>query len=95
MNCYLNYLLCVEISDKFRYKIIYEDPSKLGGNEKCQTSEVKIYKIRRPVGKPIIIEDIVDKPGFGDTNGIETDMNALAKTKDFFTNKISIINAVD
>ena len=42
LNCYLNYLLCVEISDKFRYKIIYEDPSKFGGKEKCQTSEVKI-----------------------------------------------------
>ena len=89
------FIKCLEILDKFRYKIIYEDPSKFGGNEKCQTSEVTIYKIRRPVGKPIIIEDIVDKPGFGDTNGIETDMNALAKTKDFFTNKISIINAVD
>ena len=92
LNCYLNYLLGIEISDKFRYKIIYEDPSKFRGKEKCQTSEVTIYKIRRPVGKPIII---VDTPGFGDTSGIETDMNTLAKIKDFFTNKISIINAVD
>ena len=91
LNCYLNYLLGIEISDKFRYKIIYEDPSKFGGNEKSQTSEVTIYKIRRPVGKPIII---VDTPGFGDTSGIETDMNTVAKIKDCFTNKISTINAV-
>ena len=91
LNCYLNYLLGIEISDKFRYKIIYEDPSKFGGNEKSQTSEVTIYKIRRPVGKPIII---VDTPGFGDTSGIETDINTVAKIKDCFTNKISTINAV-
>ncbi len=91
LNCYLNYLLGVEISDKFRYKIIYEDPSKFGGNEKSQTSEVTIYKIRRPVGKPIII---VDTPGFGDTYEIKNDMNTVAKIKDCFTNKISTINAV-
>ena len=91
LNCYLNYLLGIEISDKFRYKLICEIPSKFRENEKCQTSEVRIYKIKRPVGKPIII---VDTPGFGDTSGIETDINTVAKIKDCLTNKISTINAV-
>ena len=61
LNCYLNYLLGIEISDKFRYKLICEIPSKFRGNEKCQTSEIRIYKIKRPIGKPIII---VDTPRF-------------------------------
>ena len=91
LNCYLNYLLGVEISDKFRYKLICEIPSKFRENEKCQTSEVRIYKIKGPVGKPIII---VDTPGFGDTYEIKNDMNTVAKIKDCLTNKISKINAV-
>jgi len=91
LNCYLNYLLGIEISDKFRYKLICEIPSKFRENEKCQTSEVRIYKIKGPVGKPIII---VDTPGFGDTYEIKNDMNTVAKIKDCLTNKISTINAV-
>jgi ABC-type lipoprotein export system ATPase subunit len=35
LNCYLNYLLGIEISDKFRYKLICEIPSKFRENEKC------------------------------------------------------------
>ena len=93
LNCCLNYLLGVEIQNKIRYKIIYEAPNKFRGNGKCQTSEETIYKIRRLVGKPIIIV-IVDTPGFGDTYGIETDMNNVVKIKDCLTNKISTINAV-
>ena len=38
LNCYLNYLLGIEISDKFRYKLICEIPGKFRGDEKCQTS---------------------------------------------------------
>lgn len=81
LNCYLNYLLGIEISDKFRYKLICEIPGKFRGNEKCQTSEVRIYKIKRPAGKPIII---VDTPRFGDTEGIESNINNISKKKKMF-----------
>ena len=80
LNCYLNYLLCIEISYKFRYKLICEIPGKFRGDEKCQTSEVKIYKIKRPAGKPIII---VDTPRFGDTEGIESNINNISKIKNY------------
>ena len=78
MNLYLIILPGVEISDKFRYKIKYEEPTKFEGQHKSLKSEVLIYKIRRPVGKPIII---VDKPEFENTSGIETDKNTVIKLK--------------
>lgn len=33
LNCYLNYLLVIQFSDRFRYKIIYEDKKNL---ENCK-----------------------------------------------------------
>ena len=91
LNCYLNYLLGIELTDKFRYKIIYEDKSKFGGQHKSQTSKVTTYNIRRPTGNPIII---VDTPGFGDTGGIVIDAKTVKLIKDCFTKEISTINAV-
>ena len=91
LNCYLNYLLGIELTDKFRYKIIHEDKTKFGGQHKSQTSKVTTYNIRRPTGNPIII---VDTPGFGDTGGIDVDMKTVSLIKDCFTKEISTINAV-
>ena len=87
LNCYLNYLLGIELSDKFRYKLIYEDYSP----KKLKSPEVSIYPIRRPNKKPIII---IDTPGFGDINGINNDKNIESKIRDYLSNKISTINAV-
>jgi len=91
LNCFLNYLLGIELTDKYRYKIIYEDKKDFGGQFKSQTSKVTTYNIRRENGKPIII---VDTPGFGDTGGIDIDMRTVSLIKDCFTNEIATINAV-
>ena len=88
LNCYLNYLLGIELTDKFRYKIIHEDKTKFGGQHKSQTSKVTTYNIRRPTGNPIII---VDTPGFGVTGEIDVDMKTVSLIKDCFTKEISSI----
>ena len=61
LNSYLNYLLGVQLTDKFRYKIINEvnEDIKHFNNIrfKSRTTKVTAYNIRRKNGKPIIMID--------------------------------------
>jgi GTP-binding protein EngB required for normal cell division len=89
LNSYINYLMDINYSDNFRYKIINEITNK---NEvHSQTSEVTNYNIRAKNNK---LYQIIDTPGFGDTSGIEKDEQITNKISDFFLYKTGEINAI-
>lgn len=104
LNSYLNYLLGVQLTDKFRYKIINEDIKHFNDIRfKSRTTKVTAYNIRRKNGKPIIM---IDTPGFIyynerydryeniDSNIINFDINTIFLIRDFLINQISTINAI-
>ena len=105
LNSYLNYLLGVQLTDKFRYKIINEDIKHFNDIRfKSRTTKVTAYNIRRNNGKPIIM---IDTPGFIyyneryhhqdaniDSNIINFDINTIFLIRDFLINQISTINAI-
>ena len=107
LNSYLNYLLGVQLTDKFRYKIINEVNEDIEHFNnirfKSRTTKVTAYNIRRKNGKPIIM---IDTTGFIyynerydryeniDSNIINFDINTIFLIRDFLINQISTINAI-
>lgn len=89
LNSYINYLMGINYSDNFRYKIINE--VKNLNDAHSQTSEVTNYNIKAKNNK---IYQIIDTPGFGDTKGIERDEEITNKISDFFLYKTNEINSI-
>lgn len=89
LNSYINCLMDIEYGDNFRYKIIHE--IKKINDSHSQTSEVTNYNIR---GKDGTLYQIIDTPGFGDTEGIEKDEEITKKISDYFLHKTEDINAI-
>ena len=89
LNSYINYLMEVNYIDTFRYIIINE--TKKINDSNSQTSEVTNYNIKAKNGK---LYQIIDTPGFGDTEGIKKDEEITIKISNFFLYKINEINAV-
>ena len=90
INRLINYLTGIKFEDKFRYKIIEEEPNR--NRSESQTSEVNIYYIHSHNGYPQI--KIIDTPGFGDARGIEMDMKIIKKIENVFKNEINQINTI-
>ena len=63
INSFFNALMDIEITDDFRYKIIFEKNN--------QTDSVNVYNIK-PIGNLPPIK-IIDTPGFGYTRGVVQD----------------------
>ena len=63
INSFINALMDIEITDDFRYKIIFEKNN--------QTDSVNVYNIK-PIGNLPPIK-IIDTPGFGYTRGVVQD----------------------
>ena len=104
LNSYLNYLLGVESTDKFRYKIINEEIKELNDIRfKSRTTKVTAYNIRSKKGKPFIL---IDTPGFiyfssrydfnrkVESNIINNDINTFSLIKDFLIEHTSAINVI-
>ena len=89
LNSYVNYLMQIQYDDNFRYKIINENFGK--NQSHSQTREVNNYNIKTPDGK---LYQIIDTPGFGDTDGIHEDEKITIKITDFFLYQLNEINAV-
>ena len=89
LNSYVNYLMGINYTDTFRYKIINE--IKKINDSHSQTSEVTDYNIRAKDGR---FYQIIDTPGFGDTKGIQVDEEITNKISDFFLFKTGEINAI-
>ncbi|XP_063317012.1 uncharacterized protein LOC134616212 [Pelmatolapia mariae] len=80
----INYIVGVEWEDSFRFKFINEDQSTSRAHS--QTSEVTVYKINHQDGFKIPFSlTIIDTPGFGDTRGIERDIEIIEQLRNLFT----------
>ena len=90
LNSFVNVLLGVNIEDNYRYKIIVENTNKSQANS--QTNQVRIYNIRSIGRYPPV--KIIDTPGFGDTEGIETDKKIVQQIETFFRENLNTINAI-
>ena len=90
LNSFLNYILGIKIEDNFRYVIIHETFGT--SQSRSQTSEVTVYNIKGTNGFPPI--QIVDTPGFGDTNGIKQDAIITSKIEKTFKETLNGLNAI-
>ena len=90
LNSLINYLLKVEITDSFRYKVINEVTNKSQAHS--QTSEVTVYNIASHNGFPAL--QIVDTPGFGDTRGIEQDKKITDLIKQTFKTRLDSLTSI-
>ena len=89
LNAFANYLFGIKYEDDFRYNIIYENFGK--SQSKSQTSEVTIYNIKCHDGTII---QIIDTPGFGDTDGIKKDIEITQKIRQTFIDKLNSITCI-
>ena len=88
INAFFNIIKGVKLEDNYRLFLIREDPKKKG---ESMTEGLHLYYLRDYKQKPIII---IDSQGFGDTRGVDKDMN-LNKTFAFvFSSIIDHINAI-
>ncbi|CAL1593072.1 unnamed protein product [Knipowitschia caucasica] len=81
INGMINYILGVQWTDKYRFKLVVEE-------EKCQsqTSEVTVYRINFDEGFMIDYSlNIIDTPGFGDTRGIKRDHQITEQIRNLFS----------
>ena len=72
INTMLNYLLDVNYTDNFRFKLVIEENAE--HQELSQTQTTTLYRIHHKKGYNIDHTlNLIDTPGFGDTGGIERD----------------------
>lgn len=90
LNSFVNYLLGVQLEDDFRYKIILEEND--GDQSKSITQNVTVYRISTNGKFPPI--KIIDSPGYGDTGGIQRDIQITELIKQKFETEIDTINAI-
>ena len=89
LNCLTNYLMNIDYSNDFRYKLIIED-SSLITPEKSTTKTVNIYNI---IFNNILFK-VIDTPGFGDTSGPEKDKETTNSIKYLFENELDGLNLI-
>ncbi len=79
----------VKFTDSFRYCLVVEDGKP---SHHSQTSEVTAYYLpAEGTNGPLAI---IDTPGFGDTSGINVDVQIMQKIEDYFKNEMDTISAV-
>ncbi|XP_034534585.1 uncharacterized protein LOC117809023 [Notolabrus celidotus] len=84
INGMMNFILGVNWTDNFRFKLIDEEQTK--SQAESQTSEVTVYKINHQEGFNIDYSvTIVDTPGFGDTRGIKRDREIVEQLRNLFS----------
>ncbi|XP_039537231.1 uncharacterized protein LOC120485498 [Pimephales promelas] len=69
INSMVNYLLGVKFEDEIWYEITEEEARD---QSESQTSEITMYEVF-PVENPVALT-IIDTPGYGDTRGLEKDL---------------------
>ncbi|KAK9971397.1 hypothetical protein ABG768_024766 [Culter alburnus] len=79
VNTMVNYLLQVKFEDEKWYEITEEEA---GDQSESQTSEITLYEVF-PVEKSVSLT-IIDTPGYGDTRGLEKDLEVAANLSVLF-----------
>lgn len=88
INGMINYILGVQWTDPYRFKLIHEEPKS---QAESQTSEVTVYKIFYNDGFMIDYSlTIIDTPGFGDTRGIKRDNEITEQIRNLFSNNFGV-----
>ena len=86
INSMINYVLGVQFEDRFRFKLITEDGDGQGNQANSQTSWITAYTINQHKGFKVEHNlTIIDTPGFGDTRGIQRDVEITKQIHNFFT----------
>ncbi|XP_052459286.1 uncharacterized protein LOC128017791 [Carassius gibelio] len=81
INSMVNYLLGVKFEDKIWYEITEE---AAGDQSESQTSEITMYEVF-PIRGPISLT-IIDTPGYGDTRGLDKDLEVAENLATLFQN---------
>ena len=89
LNCLTNYLMNIDYSNDYRYKLIVED-SSLITPEKSTTKTLNIYNI---IFNNILFK-VIDTPGYGDTSGPEKDKETTNSIKYLFENELDGLNLI-
>ncbi|XP_050961371.1 uncharacterized protein LOC127162619 [Labeo rohita] len=79
INTMVNYLLGVKFEEEIWYEITEEEARD---QSESQTSEITMYEVC-PVESPISLT-IIDTPGYGDTRGLEKDLEVAANLATLF-----------
>ncbi|XP_026109123.1 uncharacterized protein LOC113081264 [Carassius auratus] len=81
INSMVNYLLGVKFEDGIWYEITEE---AAGDQSESQTSEITMYEVF-PIRGPISLT-IIDTPGYGDTRGLDKDLEVAENLATLFQN---------
>uniref|UniRef100_A0A8C2A2G9 AIG1-type G domain-containing protein n=1 Tax=Cyprinus carpio TaxID=7962 RepID=A0A8C2A2G9_CYPCA len=82
INTMVNYLLNVKFEDEIWYEITEEAARD---QSESQTSEITVYEVF-PVESPISLT-IIDTPGYGDTRGLDKDLEVAENLATLFQSK--------
>ena len=86
INSMINYVFGVEYEDQFRFKLVTEDEDGKENQAYSQTSWITAYTIHHQKGFRVEHTlTIIDTPGFGDTRGIQRDVEITKQIHNFFT----------
>ena len=86
INSMINYVFGVEYEDKYRFKLVTDDGDGKGNQAYSQTSWITAYTIHHQKGFRVEHTlTIIDTPGFGDTRGIQRDVEITKQIHNFFT----------
>jgi V8-like Glu-specific endopeptidase/GTP-binding protein EngB required for normal cell division len=90
VNAMANYLLSTQFKDKFRYKLVPENPQ--ANQAKSQTKGIHEYGFKETaLGCPLLL---IDCQGFGDTAGVQADQDLKALLFDYILKQIPNIHAI-
>ena len=94
INAMLNYLLDVNYTDNFRFKLVIDENAD--HQELSQTQATTIYKIYHKKGYNIDFTlNLIDTPGFGDTGGIERDKGIAKQLQSIFDVHSGFVDHLD
>uniref|UniRef100_A0A8C2DQM5 Uncharacterized LOC109054314 n=1 Tax=Cyprinus carpio TaxID=7962 RepID=A0A8C2DQM5_CYPCA len=79
INSMVNFLLGVKFEDEIWYEITEEEA---GDQSESQTSEITMYEVF-PIRSPISLT-IIDTPGYGDTRGLDKDLEVAENLSALF-----------
>ncbi|EFX69484.1 hypothetical protein DAPPUDRAFT_30479, partial [Daphnia pulex] len=83
INALVNYMLGIEWTDDFRFKLIDEPDTKSQAHS--QTELVTTYDLYEMKGSRLGYSlTVVDTPGFGDTQGLEQDNKIMRQIESYF-----------
>ena len=94
INALFNYMLDVKFEDDFRFLVVIEENA--AHQEFSQTENINIYKFHPKEGYPISYNlTVIDTPGFGSTNGIESDNLVIKQFWHVVDNQFCFLDHLD